>query len=177
MAGLDITSSSSKRASNHELPLVPFIDFLLCLVMFLLVTAAWSHMARLEANASVPGSGERTAPHDRELHVSVRDQVFELTWREGQTVLASATVPRRPVELDGSITYPDLIQALQRELQMHRPSTSGTSLGRRAILHAGNEESFAELSAILDALHAPTRDLTTDTTTKLPAFRVAFATD
>lgn len=31
---------------NHEIPLIPFIDFLLCLVAFLLVTAVWSQMAR-----------------------------------------------------------------------------------------------------------------------------------
>jgi len=48
MAGIDVGGGhGGKRSVNQELPLVPFIDFILCLVMFLLVTAVWSQMARL----------------------------------------------------------------------------------------------------------------------------------
>lgn len=40
MAQIDTGSHSTKRReTNQELPLVPFIDFLLCLVSFLLITA------------------------------------------------------------------------------------------------------------------------------------------
>ena len=55
MAGIDVGGGHGRRSVNQELPLVPFIDFLLCLVMFLLVTAVWSQMARLNADAQVPG--------------------------------------------------------------------------------------------------------------------------
>jgi len=56
MAGIDVGGGGhGRRSVNQELPLVPFIDFLLCLVMFLLVTAVWSQMARLNADAQVPG--------------------------------------------------------------------------------------------------------------------------
>jgi len=48
MAGIDTGGGhGGKRATNHEIPLIPFIDFLLCLVAFLLVTAVWSQMARI----------------------------------------------------------------------------------------------------------------------------------
>src|SRR5882757_3289871 len=55
MAGIDVGGGHGRRSVNQELPLVPFIDFLLCLVMFLLVTAVWSQMSRLNADAQVPG--------------------------------------------------------------------------------------------------------------------------
>jgi len=36
MAGIDTGGGhGGKRATNHEIPLIPFIDFLLCLVAFL----------------------------------------------------------------------------------------------------------------------------------------------
>ena len=48
MAGIDVGGGhGGKRSTNHEIPLIPFIDFLLCLVAFLLVTAVWSQMARI----------------------------------------------------------------------------------------------------------------------------------
>jgi hypothetical protein len=56
MAGIDVGGGhGGKRNVNHEIPLIPFIDFLLCLVAFLLVTAVWSQMARINADARVPG--------------------------------------------------------------------------------------------------------------------------
>ena len=54
MAGIDVGGGGGKRPTNHEIPLIPFIDFLLCLVAFLLVTAVWSQMARINADARVP---------------------------------------------------------------------------------------------------------------------------
>lgn len=50
-----------KKSVDHEIPLVPFIDFLLVTVMFLLVTAVWNKLARLEANQQQPG---QQAPQD-----------------------------------------------------------------------------------------------------------------
>jgi biopolymer transport protein ExbD len=45
-----------KKSVDHEIPLIPFIDLLLCCVMFLLVTAVWNKLARLDTNLSTPGA-------------------------------------------------------------------------------------------------------------------------
>jgi len=50
-----------KKSTNSEIPLVPFIDLLLCCVMFLLVTAVWNQLARIDANQQQPG---QQAPDD-----------------------------------------------------------------------------------------------------------------
>src|SRR5678816_4418937 len=55
-----------RRELNQELALVPFIDFLLCLVAFLLVTAVWSQLARIRADGAGDGAarhGERQRIH------------------------------------------------------------------------------------------------------------------
>ena len=101
MAGIDVGGHGGKRASNHEIPLIPFIDFLLCLVMFLLVTAVWSHMARIEADAKVPGppreDEQDEPPKDKELHVEMRgENNFQLVWKEGSQVLNTIDVERKP---------------------------------------------------------------------------------
>ncbi len=64
MAGIDVGGHGGKRTTNHDIPLIPFIDFLLCLVAFLLVTAVWSQMARLNADARVPGPPKDEPPEE-----------------------------------------------------------------------------------------------------------------
>jgi biopolymer transport protein ExbD len=44
-----------KKTVDHEIPLIPFIDLLLCCVMFLLVTAVWNKLASVDA--SLPANG------------------------------------------------------------------------------------------------------------------------
>ena len=83
MAGIDLGGThGGRRSNNQELPLIPFIDFLLCLVAFLLVTAVWSQMARVSADARVPGPPSNPSidsQPERELHVEMRgERTFQL---------------------------------------------------------------------------------------------------
>jgi biopolymer transport protein ExbD len=56
MGGISVGGGhGGKKNLDSEIPLVPFIDLLLCCVMFLLVTAVWNRLARLDANQQVPG--------------------------------------------------------------------------------------------------------------------------
>src|SRR6187551_3271540 len=114
MAGIDTGGGhGGKRATNHEIPLIPFIDFLLCLVAFLLVTAVWSQMARMNADARVPGPPKPEEPEqlkkEKQLHVEMKgDQKFQLIWKEGNTVVNTIDVERKkvPVGDGGDVTYP-----------------------------------------------------------------------
>ena len=48
MATIDVGGGSRKRKQvDGEIPLIPFIDLLLCCVMFLLVTAVWNSLGGL----------------------------------------------------------------------------------------------------------------------------------
>ena len=77
MASIGGDLAAGRRALNHDLPLVPFIDFLLCLVAFLLVTAVWTQAARLRADALVPGqTGHPPPTPPKQLHVAIRDAEF-----------------------------------------------------------------------------------------------------
>src|SRR5512147_1138641 len=109
MAGIDTGGGhGGKRPVNMELPLIPFIDFLLCLVAFLLVTAVWSQMARINADARVPGpprpeDQEQEPPKEKDLHVEMRgEHKFQLVWKEGSTVVNTIDVVRKSVPVGTS---------------------------------------------------------------------------
>jgi biopolymer transport protein ExbD len=172
-----------RRTVNHDLPLIPFIDFLLCIVAFLLVTAVWSRMARLEADALAPSEG--TAPlvqvMEPLLHVEpVAEGRFRLTWKVGTTVLSVEQVTAAPVvRKDGTVHYPDLAAALERTFQargVHR--AAGDARRDRAVLHTPNDTPFSEVVAVLDAIHSPQRTISAGGgSVRLPAFAVGFAVE
>ncbi len=179
MATIDTGSTSSKRDTNREVPMIPFIDFMLCLVSFLLITAVWSQSARIEADAQVPRISEGpTPPPEKRLHVSIKDQRFELTWKQGETVLSSTSVPRKAVTVaPGVVRYPELAAELGRQWQAHGAHQAATDQKNdTAVLHTGNTEAFGELAAVIDAVHGPDRELSLGgTRQRVPAFSVSFA--
>ena len=157
---------------DHDLPLVPFIDFMICLIAFLLVTAVWTQMSRINATGQAPGQ-EGAKPHEpqKELHVVASAGGFDLRWQQGRTVLDTQRVPRVEVEVAGEKRYPALTEAitLQWNAQgLHRGE--GDPKLDRAVLHVPNDLPFAEIVAVLDSLHAPRRG-------KSSAFDVAFSTN
>lgn len=77
MASIDTGNShNGRRTINQELALVPFIDLLLCCVMFLLVTAVWAELGQMGAN--LPGAAGDSPPTTDapRLEVMVSQQGF-----------------------------------------------------------------------------------------------------
>lgn len=79
-----------KKSVDQEIPLVPFIDLLLCCVMFLLVTAVWNQLARLNANQQVPGqpqTPDQPPPEERvKLILQVQNSGFVLASTAGDRI-------------------------------------------------------------------------------------------
>jgi biopolymer transport protein ExbD len=181
MATLSVGGSvGGKRPLDHDIPLIPFIDFLLCLIAFLLVTAVWSQMAQLSASALVPGKDEQPIADVRPkmLHVRIKDSRFELEWRREGTVFTNGVVERRPILVaDGQPRYPELANRLAEEWR-HNGEHRAASDPRQdiAVVHASNTLPYADLAAVMDALHAPKR-WSTASNAEVPAFSVSFAAD
>ena len=57
MGGVNLPEGGGKRSLDFELNLVPFIDLLSCCISFLLITAAWTQLARLETIQKLEAAG------------------------------------------------------------------------------------------------------------------------
>lgn len=90
MAGINVGGGGhGKKAVDSEIPLIPFIDLLLCCVMFLLVTAVWNQLARINATQKAPGQASPDAPPPEEkvrLYLKVLSSGFVLTSSLGEEV-------------------------------------------------------------------------------------------
>jgi biopolymer transport protein TolR len=62
---------SGKKPLNAELNLVPYIDLLTCMVAFLLITAVWTQLARLQASQKGQGQAGEEAPPEQQVNIVV----------------------------------------------------------------------------------------------------------
>ena len=183
MAGIGVGGKhAGQRATNHEVPLIPFIDFLLCLVAFLLVTAVWSQMARIDANARVPGSEQTPVPPQREkqLHVDMtNERMFRLSWKEGTTVVNTIDVPRAKVSVSGNgdFEYRALAATIAAEWRANGSHRATSDPGfDQAVLHTNNSAPFQDVIAVIDALNTPKRAFVVGSQElTVPVFNVSFA--
>jgi biopolymer transport protein ExbD len=190
MAGVDVGGGKGKRrALDSEINMIPFIDLLMVTISFLLITAVWSHMSRINADAQVPGpprpdqEQEKIDP-EKILHVEMRTpEKFTLIWKAGAQVVNSIEVPRKDdIKEDKGkklVRYPDLATMIEDQWKStgsHRDA-SDKKLDQ-AVLHTDNETQYMYLIGVIDAIYQTHRkftDVRSGKTEDVPAFNVTFA--
>jgi biopolymer transport protein ExbD len=165
----------ARRALDSELNMVPFIDLLMVTIAFLLVTAVWTQMARIEADAQVPGAGPARGDDEARLHVEMTDpSKIVLHWNVGRTVVRTREVPRWLAAESGGPRFPELAAALGDEWRAagsHRLPSDGAF--DEIVLHTANDARYAEIVGAMDAAHAVERECSGGK--RCSAFRVVFA--
>jgi biopolymer transport protein ExbD len=188
MAGVDVGGGGGgKKKLDSEINMIPMIDLLMVTISFLLITAVWTHMARINADAQVPGPPDPMKPvedtkEDKTLHILMNDPAqFTVQWKQGAVVVNSFTVPRHD-DVQGSgkakiVRYPDLAAKIAGEWQTtgaHREATDAKF--DQAVLHTDNETPYLYVIGVIDALYQPHRALTlSGKTEQVPAFNVTFS--
>ena len=101
MGGVSVDSGGhgGRRSLDSEINMIPMIDLLMVTISFLLITAVWSHMARLNADAQVPGPPRpETEPTpkepDKTLHIEMK--TADKFVRDGASRGRTGTAPGKP---------------------------------------------------------------------------------
>jgi biopolymer transport protein ExbD len=192
MAGISVETGGhgGRKSVNAELMLVPMIDLLMVTVAFLLVTAVWSQMSRVESSANVPGDHEAQPtdkPPPKRLHVRAKEEGrYELTWKTGSETSRTLTVDSaaeslaaKGVKSNRSEKLPALASAITKEWNTEGAHRDASDMAfDEAVVHTGNEIPYSRLVAILDAVKEPTRNVAIGGRNKeTSAFAVTFAAD
>jgi len=189
MGGVDVGGGGKgkRKSVDSEINMIPMIDLLMVTISFLLITAVWTHMARINADAQVPGpprpdvEQEKIEP-EKQLHVMMQgEDKFVLVWKQGSTTVDSIDVPRKdvvtqqgPVEV---VRFPDLAAKVETEWRAKGQHSNPTDNKLdQAILHTDNKTEFKYIIGVIDAIYQVHRDLQLGgKTEKLPAFNITFA--
>ena len=189
MGGVDVGGggNSKRKSLDSSINMIPFIDLLMVTIAFLLITAVWSHMARLNADAQVPGpprpdvEQEKVEP-EKQLHIELRStDKFVLIWKQGGTTVNSVDVERKDkIEKDGSVEvvrYPALAEKIAAEWKANGQHQNATDKKLdQAILHTDNKTEYKYIIGVIDAVYTPKRDMALGgKTEKVSAFNVTFA--
>jgi len=166
--------------------MIPMIDLLMVTISFLLITAVWTHMARINADAQVPGPPREVEPEkiepEKQLHVEMRQpDKFVLIWKQAGTVISTIDVPRKDnlivKDQKKSIRFPDLASKIESEWKTvgaHRDASDKKF--DQAILHTDNETQYVYLIGVIDAIYQARRPYTiAGKQEQVPAFNVTFA--
>jgi biopolymer transport protein ExbD len=189
MGGIDVGGGGGgkRKSLDSEINMIPMIDFLMVTIAFLLITAVWTHMARINADAQVPGpprpdvEQEKTEP-EKQLHIEMRDEdKFVLVWKQGSTTVDSIDVPRKDVVTQAGaveiVRFPDLADKVATEWKAKGQHSNPTDRKLdQAILHTDNKTEFKYIIGVIDAVYQTHREMQLGPKTeKLPAFNITFA--
>jgi biopolymer transport protein TolR len=94
---VDTGGKGGKKSVNADLNLVPYIDLLTCMVSFLLITAVWTQLARLNVQQKGQGqAGEEVPPEiQTKIVVVVNAEGFNLVVNQDQT-----PIPKKGTDYD-----------------------------------------------------------------------------
>lgn len=184
MGGVSVDGGGKggRKSLDSEINMIPMIDLLMVTISFLLITAVWTQMARINANAQVPGPPRpdeeinKTEP-EKQLHVEMRSpEKFVLIWKQGSTVVSSVDVPRKD-GADGKGGYPELAAKIDAEWKTNGAHRDGSDKKfDQAILHTDNETKYSYVIGVIDAIYAPKRKFRMGAKDEdVSAFNVTFA--
>ncbi len=112
---VDSGGKGGRKSVNSELNLVPYIDLLTCMVTFLLITAVWTQLARIDVTQKGQAqSAERTdeKPQETKLVVVINDDRF---------MVATGAGEQKPImKKEGKYDY-DTLLALLKEVHKTFP--------------------------------------------------------
>ena len=191
MGGVDVGGGGGgkRKSLDSEINMIPMIDLLMVTISFLLITAVWTHMSRINADAQVPGpprpdvEQEKVEP-EKQLHVMMQSEdKFVLVWKQGSTTVDSIDVPRKDVTIHTGnvdvVRFPDLATKIESEWKAkgQHSNPSDRKLDQ-AILHTDNKPEFRYIIGVIDAIYQTHRDMQLGNKTEpTPAFNITFATN
>lgn len=85
---IDTGGKGGKKSLDAALNLVPFIDLLVCCICFLLITAVWTQMARIQVNQKGKGSAakkQQDKPPEMQVKITI------LVGEDGYTLTAGSS--------------------------------------------------------------------------------------
>jgi biopolymer transport protein ExbD len=120
----EVGNQGGRKAVDSTLNLVPYIDLLTCMVTFLLITAVWTQLARVDVTQKAESKDPTAA-----VQPSVTKLVVQIT-DDGYVIGGASTdgAPRRLAKKDGRYDL-DTLLAVLKEVKRTAPDKRDIHIG------------------------------------------------
>lgn len=106
MAGISFGGGGGKKSVDLVIPLVPFIDMLALMITFLMMTAVWTQIGKLQVSqAGGPSESNEPPKPTLQVNLTLTEQGYKLA--AGSEAIDIAKTP------EGTFDVPQLVEKLQ----------------------------------------------------------------
>lgn len=115
-------ASKNRRSVDLHIELVPFIDMLAMMITFLMMTAVWTELGRIQVSQAPTGPSESNAPPPEptlQLNLTVTERSYLLQ--------AGSEMKEIPLTADGSLDTAKLVEHL-KEIKKDYPDHRSISV-------------------------------------------------
>ena len=108
-----------KKALDAVINVVPFIDLLSCCLAFLLITAVWTQVSKLQVSQAGGPSADQTPPDPNILAITLQITEKGYSLCTDRAVAGHIDIPRKGTDYD--------LQALERQAEGHQAAEAGSA--------------------------------------------------
>jgi len=134
------------KSMGVDLNLVPFIDFLSCLLAFLMITAAWNQIAAIEIEQSISPPDPNAPPPEKEplppLTVHVR--------ADGHWIARKATEGVNIPRVGESYDYARLEEVMRKDRETYPKGHPQEEESNMIVINTDDGVSYDEMMRVLD---------------------------
>lgn len=178
MASIESGGGAGRRSLNREINMIPFIDLLMVIIAFLLLTAVWTGHSRIQAYQGEDANDAEVIPREVEnvLHIYARSDGIDLKWKNGAALVSETSIDVLPTA--DSVAHAELATHVRKGWTRyggHRVASDRRF--DRCVLHTENDLSFAQMAALMDAISSARRPfrLASGKLANVSALRIALA--
>ncbi len=150
MGGVSIPGAGGKRAVDVEINLVPFIDMMSCLLAFLMLTAVWNRLAKIDIDQVLPKSQAQPQPQepkkDDTIQLLIDGNAFVVNVKHGDDDDPPKVLRRGN---DGKLPVKELERVL-KEMQEALPKDKDNNLHSRIMLVGRDKVHYEDVVAAMD---------------------------
>ena len=154
-----------RRSVVAELSIEPMVDLFIIIIVYVMLTATWSHTGIFRAELPQPspfGCGKINYPKKSFWVRLNEDRTVELYWVPIEYSFSWSTLPKsRPFATETSsiesVANRELVrkEILKQWEETGVPSAQGADHTSQAHLHLPNNATYEEMVTLLDALYTP----------------------
>lgn len=150
MGGVSVPGAGGKRSFDVDINLVPFIDMMSCLLAFLMLTAVWNRLAKIDIEQVIPKASqnlpEQEPPKVKKIQLMIDANAYVVNIKDGDEDSLPVVLRRNE---EGKMPAKKLQEKL-KEMQDSLPKEKNGDKHSAILLVGRDKVNYADVVVAMD---------------------------